>query len=56
MQIKLNNEIGDFVKEKFLDDYSLEEVSNYSKKNLFSINQECIYQLTLSNKQKGGEF
>lgn len=56
-QIKFNEEVEAFVREKLIDDWSPEQISGYGKKHsLFSICHERIYQFILADKQKGGEL
>src|SRR3990167_5054521 len=56
-QIKFNEEVEAFVKEKLLEDWSPEQISGYAKRhNLFSISHERIYQFVLTDKQRGDEL
>lgn len=56
-QIKFNEEVETFVREKIFENWSLEQISGYGKKhNLFSISHECIYQFILVDKQKGDDL
>lgn len=56
-QIKFNEEVENFVREKLREEWSPEQISGYAKKNqLFSISHERIYQFILSDKQKGGDL
>jgi transposase, IS30 family len=56
-QIKLTPHVQDFIQEKVRQDWSPEQISGYAKRHhLFSISHECIYQLILSDKEKGGHL
>ncbi|MDF2867476.1 MAG: hypothetical protein K0S11_946 [Gammaproteobacteria bacterium] len=56
-QIKFNQEVEKFIREKLLQDWSPEQISGYAKRHgLFSISHERIYQFVLGDKQKGGKL
>jgi len=54
---KFTEEVAHFVREKLLEDWSLEQISGYAKRwKLFSISHERIYQFILEDKNNGGEL
>lgn len=54
-RIKFTQDIGTFVREKLLCDWSPEQISGYAKRhNLFDISHERIYQFILKDKDSGG--
>lgn len=53
--IKLTNDVANFIREKLRIKWSPEQISGYAKKHqLFSIGKEWIYQFILKDKEKGG--
>lgn len=54
-QIKLTNEVKEFITAKIIEDWSPEQISGYAKRhNLFTISHKWIYQFILKDKQNGG--
>jgi IS30 family transposase len=54
---KFTREVGEFVREKLLLDWSPEQISGYAKRwKLFSISHERIYQFVLEDKKNNGEL
>ena len=54
-QIKFNEEVEAFVREKIIEDWSPDQISLRAKEHgLFSISHERIYQFILEDKKKGG--
>ena len=56
-QIKFNEEVEAFVREKIIEDWSPDQISLRAKEHgLFSISHERIYQFILEDKKKGGDL
>ena len=56
-QIKFNEEVEAFVREKIIEDWSPDQISLRAKQHgLFSISHERIYQFILEDKKKGSDL
>jgi len=55
--VKFTKDVGSFVREKLIEDWSPDQISGYAKRHkLFFISHEWIYQFILKDKHKGGEL